>query len=352
MVDLLREAVLEWLEEYNPSQPSTSLSGVSSGSSTNKMAIGEFIIFNDVISDADRKKSRLPCPQMEFNQHTAEWTCLQVKCTAFGGWAIERASTGADNIALNMAGAGDEFSKTVPVNDNEWHHIVTTYGGANKKIYVDGVEVATAAQTGGVTASTFKLTLGDPNPYGGSATRPRIDDVRYYSVVLTAAEVAAIYNEGENDVGAQKFSITSPATMQGAVGKSVSYQITTDAAYGMTGYNSTITYTLLNNPSWLTVNGSTGAVSGTPTAAGTYSFQAKATNSLGTGLKDVTITVSDYANWNYALPFTTDYTGGSPIKDWNMLVPIRGFLERAGNAGSVTPSLIPTGRPALRIQSG
>ena len=137
-----------------------------------------------------------------------------------------------------MAGAGDEFSKSVPINDNEWHHIVTTYGGAHKKIYVDGVEVATAAQTGGVTASTFKLTLGDPNLYGGSATRPRIDDVRYYSVVLTAAEVAAIYNEGENDVGAQKFSVTSPSTIQGAVGKSVSYQITTDAAYGMTGYNS------------------------------------------------------------------------------------------------------------------
>ena len=48
--------------------------------------------------------------------------------SAFGGWAIERASTGSDKIALNMAGAGDEFSKTVPVNDNEWHHIVTTMG--------------------------------------------------------------------------------------------------------------------------------------------------------------------------------------------------------------------------------
>jgi hypothetical protein len=75
------------------------------------------------------------------------------------------------------------------------------------------------------------------------------------------------------------------------VGKSVSYQITTDAAYGMTGYNSTITYSLLNKPSWLSVNGTTGAVSGTPPSAGTYSFQAKATNTLGTGVKDVTITV-------------------------------------------------------------
>ena len=243
-----------------------------------------------------------------------------------------------------MAGAGDEFSKSVPINDNEWHHIVTTYGGAHKKIYVDGVEVATAAQTGGVTASTFKLTLGDPNLYGGSATRPRIDDVRYYSVALTAAEVAAIYNEGENDVGAQKFSITSPSTIQGTVGKSVSYQITTDAAYGMTGYNSAITYTLLNKPSWLSVNGSTGAVSGTPPSAGTYSFQAKATNTLGTGIKDVTITVSDYANWNYALPFTTDYAGGSALQDWNMLVRLsEDSSNGAGNAGFRYSQLSPNG---------
>ncbi len=243
-----------------------------------------------------------------------------------------------------MAGAGDEFSKSVPINDNEWHHIVTTYGGAHKKIYVDGVEVATAAQTGGVTASTFKLTLGDPNLYGGSATRPRIDDVRYYSVVLTAAEVAAIYNEGENDVGAQKFSVTSPSTIQGAVGKSVSYQITTDAAYGMTGYNAAITYTLLNKPSWLSVNGSTGAVSGTPPSAGTYSFQAKATNTLGTGIKDVTITVSDYANWNYALPFTTDYAGGSALQDWNMLVRLsEGSSNGAGSAGFRYSQLSPNG---------
>ena len=30
---------------------------------------------------------------------------------AFGGWAIERASTGADSIALNMAGQGMNFLK-------------------------------------------------------------------------------------------------------------------------------------------------------------------------------------------------------------------------------------------------
>ena len=315
------------------------------GTYANNMAIGEFIIFNDVISDADRNKIEgYLAHKWNLTSTLPTGHAYKSSAPAFGGWAIERASTGVDNVALNMAGAGDEFSKSVPINDNEWHHIVTTYGGAHKKIYVDGVEVATAAQTGGVTASTFKLTLGDPNLYGGSATRPRIDDVRYYSVVLTAAEVAAIYNEGENDVGAQKFSVTSPSTIQGAVGKSVSYQITTDAAYGMTGYNAAITYTLLNKPSWLSVNGSTGAVSGTPPSAGTYSFQAKATNTLGTGIKDVTITVSDYANWNYALPFTTDYAGGSALQDWNMLVRLsEGSSNGAGSAGFRYSQLSPNG---------
>ena len=55
---------------------------------------------------------------------------------------------------------------------------------------------------------------------------------------------------------------------------------------------------------------------------------------LGTAIKDVTITVSDYANWNYALPFTTDYSGGSALEDWNMLVRLsEDSSNGAGNAG-------------------
>ena len=218
-----------------------------------------------------------------------------------------------------MVGAGGEFSKAVAVNDNEWHHVVTTYGGGNKKIYIDGVEKATAAQTGSVTASSAKLTIGDFIPFG-NVTGPKIDDVRYYSVALSAAEVAAIYNEGENDVGAPKFAITSPATINATTNKSIAYQITTDTAYGMTGYNASITYSLLNKPSWLSVSSSTGAVTGTPPASGTYTFQAKATNTLGTGVKDITITVANYINWNYSINFTTDFPSGSTLEKWNCLV--------------------------------
>ena len=161
-----------------------------------------------------------------------------------------------------MVGAGGEFSKNVPVNDNDWHHIATTYGGGTKKIYVDGVEVATASQTGSVTASNYKLALGHTNPFG-NPDRPNLDDVRFYSVALSDAEVSALYNDGAGDIGEPKFAITSPSTIKASVGRSISYQITTDTAYGMTGYNSTIAYEILNAPSWLSVDSGSGSVTDT-----------------------------------------------------------------------------------------
>ena len=303
----------------------------------------EFLIFNDKLSSTDELKVEgYLAHKWGLQGELPSGHAHKSNTPSFGGWAIERGPSGVDDLTLNLSGAGDKFTKPVPMNDNEWHHIATTFGGGNKKIYIDGQLVGTASQSGSVSNSTTPLILGEVTSLTSNA--PRIDDVRLYGVALTAAEVAAIYNEGENDVGAPKFSVTSPATMQGAVGKSVSYQITTDAAYGMTGYNSAITYTLLNKPSWLSVNGSTGAVSGTPPSAGTYTFQAKATNTLGTGVKDVTLTVTDYANWNYALPFTTNYAGGSALKDWNMLVRLsEDSSNGAGNAGFRYSQANPTG---------
>ena len=239
---------------------------------------------------------------------------------AVGGWSIERGSGSADELTLNLAGAGGAFSANVPINDGEWHHLVTTFGGGNKKIYVDGVEVATASQAGSVTDSAVRLVLGDYNEYGDSPDRASIDDVRFYRLALSADDVAAIYNNGNGDVGYPKFPITSPDSMVGVKGKSVKYQISAAPAYGLTGYDSAITYTLQNQPSWLSVSSSTGLVSGTPPSAGTYTFEVGVSNNLGSNSKEVTLSVSDMSAWNYSLAFTTDYAGGSPIQDWNMLV--------------------------------
>src|SRR4029434_3627969 len=79
--------------------------------------------------------------------------------------------------------------------------------------------------------------------------------------------------------------ITSPATATGQVGVAFSYQIT--ATNNPTSYNAT------GLPAGLSVNTSTGLISGTPTTTGTYSVTISATNAGGTGSATLVITICE-----------------------------------------------------------
>src|SRR5205823_8189155 len=81
--------------------------------------------------------------------------------------------------------------------------------------------------------------------------------------------------------------ITSPLTASGQVGVAFSYQIT--ATNNPTSFNAT------GLPAGLSVNTSTGLISGTPTTAGTYSVTISATNAGGTGSATLLITTNPAA---------------------------------------------------------
>lgn len=102
--------------------------------------------------------------------------------------------------------------------------------------------------------------------------------------------------------------ITSAASATGTVGSLFSYQITAS--------NSPASFNATGLPGGLTVNTSTGAITGTPTAAGSSSVTVSATNVSGTGSATLVLTINPsggggpatlIAGWD----FQTTTTGGT-----------------------------------------
>jgi len=98
--------------------------------------------------------------------------------------------------------------------------------------------------------------------------------------------------------------ISSAATATGTVGTAFTYTITAS--------NSPTSFSAPGLPAGLTVNTTTGVISGTPTTAGTSTVTLSATNTGGTGNKTLTITIS-------AAPAETPYGGTA----W----PIPGLIQ-------------------------
>ncbi len=80
-----------------------------------------------------------------------------------------------------------------------------------------------------------------------------------------------------NGGGGNTVTVTNPGNQSGTVGTAVSLQIhATDSATGQT-----LTYSATGLPAGLSINSSTGLISGTPTTAATYSVTVKATDTTG-----------------------------------------------------------------------
>ena len=93
--------------------------------------------------------------------------------------------------------------------------------------------------------------------------------------------------------------ITSPTTASGTVGASFSYQIAASnspTSFGATGL-----------PPGLTLNTSTGLISGTPSTAGTSTVSISATNSAGTGPATLTIIISSGGGGGGAALLSEDF---------------------------------------------
>jgi hypothetical protein len=76
---------------------------------------------------------------------------------------------------------------------NTWVHLAATYDGTTQRLFVNGAQVASRAQTGSLTVSTGAVRIGG-NQVFGEYFQGRIDDLRIYNRALTAAEITTDMN--------------------------------------------------------------------------------------------------------------------------------------------------------------
>src|SRR5207249_55325 len=154
----------------------------------------------------------------------------------------------------------------------------------------------------------FTLTVSGTNfdstskvNWNGSALTTTFVSSTQLTAIVPGANVAApgtasvtVKNSTGSASNSQTFTInppppviTSATTANGTVGVAFSYQIT--ATNNPTSFNAT------GLPAGLSVNTSSGLISGTPTTAGTYTVAISATNSGGTGTATLTLTIKPAA---------------------------------------------------------
>jgi hypothetical protein len=99
-------------------------------------------------------------------------------------------------IALysNTSGSGPLLSTTNSLLTNTWQHICVTRNagsGGAAQIYINGV--LNASGNSGTPVTGFGLGIG-ASPFLENLWAGRLDDVRVYNRILTAAEIAWIYS--------------------------------------------------------------------------------------------------------------------------------------------------------------
>src|SRR5438067_962145 len=168
--------------------------------------------------------------------------------------SISPTSTIAGSGQFTLTVNGTNFVSTSPASTVNWN------GSPLTTTFVSSTQLTAIVPAANVaTVGTASVTVVNPAPGGGTSN----------SVTFTINPPPPV--------------ITSATTASGTVGVAFSYQIT--ATNNPTSFNAT------GLPGGLTVNTSTGLISGTPTTAGTYTVTLSATNAGGTGSATLTLTV-------------------------------------------------------------
>ena len=171
-----------------------------------------------------------------------------------------------------MKSAGDDNQRAlVAFNDGEWHHIAGVFGGPEKVLHRWG-QGHDYSRGGSVTNSASPLVFNgrdkddSPSVNVDRKASTYMDDIRIFNRALTDDEATVLSGFFVNRI-------------EGFYGNTFSYQI--NATKGSDSY--TVVGGAL--PGGLSLNTSTGLITGTPTQTGEFTADVKVSNSAGEDTK-------------------------------------------------------------------
>jgi hypothetical protein len=172
-------------------------------------------------------------------------------------------------LAFGREGVDETVSTTTPTI-NSWNHVALTRSGSTIILWLNGVNIASATNT--VDYSDGNLMIGT-NKHNNAIFAGYIDDFRItngvarYTTNFSASLPTAALQNGLISAWTTASTLTNGYT-------TVSYSTNVNAT------GSGITYNLQSGslPTGLTLNASTGAITGTPTNVGSSSFTIRATD--------------------------------------------------------------------------
>jgi hypothetical protein len=129
----------------------------------------------------------------------SNWRAIITKERSGGLAYALHANSGADtpNQIISVLGTSRRFNAGSTLRTNQWTHLATTYDGTTQRLFVNGVQVGSRAQTGAIDVTTEPLRIGG-NTVTGRYFTGLIDEVRIYNGALSQTEIVKVSGEPVN----------------------------------------------------------------------------------------------------------------------------------------------------------
>jgi hypothetical protein len=94
---------------------------------------------------------------------------------------------------------GGTVKSTTVFNTGTWYHVVFSWDGSTKQVYVNGVKEVDTTDSNASTGNDTLLSLGTSTHSPTQGLDGTLEDVRIYNRVLTDKEIGVIYNGSGRD---------------------------------------------------------------------------------------------------------------------------------------------------------